>query len=220
MSRTTLQLTEAVYQYYLANSLHEAAILEQLRADTKKMSTANMQIAPEEGQLLAFIVKLLSAKKTLDIGVFTGYSALVVAMAMSEDGKVIACDINSEWTKIAQKYWVKAGQEHKIELKLAPASETLQGLLAQGEQNSFDFAFIDADKKNYRNYYEYALSLLRSGGVIAVDNVLWSGDVADATKNDEDTIAIREFNKHVHQDTRIVLSMLPIADGLTLAMKR
>lgn len=219
MTKTTLTMTESIYQYYLANSLREDPTLTKLRKETAKLSSSKMQIAPEQGQFLAFLIKMLNAKKSLDIGVYTGYSSLVVAMAMSEGGKVVGCDINTEWTQIAKKYWKLAGQEKKIELKIAPAVNTLEQLLSDGEENTFDFIFIDADKKNYINYYELSLKLLRPGGVIAVDNVLWGGRVADPHDDDENTLAIREFNDKVFNDPRVFISMIPIADGLTLIIK-
>ena len=179
-----------------------------------------MQIAPDQGQFLALLVKLLGAKKTLDIGVFTGYSSLVVALALPDDGKVIACDRDPEATALARRYWKEAGVEHKIDFHLAPALETLDQLIEQGQANSFDFAFIDADKRNYGNYYERALTLLRPGGLIAIDNVLWFGRVADPRDTDKRTIAIRELNQKIYQDERVEISMLPTADGLTLARKK
>jgi predicted O-methyltransferase YrrM len=218
MTRTTLQLTDTLYKYYLANSLREDPILYQLREETAKISAGQMQIAPEEGQFLAFIVKLLRAKKTLDVGTFTGYSALVTAMEMPDDARIITCDINVEWTKIAKKYWKKAGQDHKIELKLTPAIDTLKEL-RRDEKGRFDFIFIDADKQNYKSYYELSLELIRPGGVIAIDNVLWDGRVADGSQMDESTKAIRELNTHVFDDSSVFITMLPIADGLTLVMK-
>ncbi|MBA2655130.1 MAG: class I SAM-dependent methyltransferase [Gammaproteobacteria bacterium] len=218
MTQTTLAMTQTIYQYYIANSLREDPILTQLRKETAKLSSSKMQIAPEEGQLLAFIIQILGATKTLDIGVYTGYSSLVAAMAMPQ-GKVISCDINNEWTKIAKKYWQLANQEHKIDLRIAPALETLDNLIKAGQENSFDFIFIDADKKNYDEYYERGLQLLRQGGVMAVDNVLWGGQVADLADNDENTTAIRNLNKKVLQDSRVTMTMIPIADGLTLVTK-
>jgi predicted O-methyltransferase YrrM len=179
-----------------------------------------MQIAPEQGQLMAFLVQLIGARKTLEIGVFTGYSSLVVALALPEDGKVVACDTSQEFTAIARHYWQKAGVTNKIDLHLAPAIETLDQLLSSGQANTFDFAFIDADKSNYDNYYERALQLVRPGGLIAIDNVLWSGSVADPEVQDTRTKAIRALNQKLHQDERITLSLIPIADGLTLALRR
>jgi predicted O-methyltransferase YrrM len=180
---------------------------------------AIMQIAPEQGQFMALLVKLIRAKKCLEIGVFTGYSSLAVALALPEDGQLIACDISEEYTTIAQKYWQKAGINHKIKLHIAPALETLDQLILAGETNSFDFVFIDADKSNYKNYYEKSLQLVRSGGLIVIDNVLWSGKVADPEIQDNRTNKIRQFNQELHQDKRISLSLVPIADGLTLALK-
>jgi predicted O-methyltransferase YrrM len=220
MATRTLSMTDQLYEYYLSISLREPEVLTELRKETQKLSSHQMQIAPEQGQFMAFLIELISARKTLDIGVYTGYSALVVAMALPENGRVIACDTNVEWTKIAQKYWMRSGQHNKIELRIAPADETLQKLLEEGEQGSFDFIFIDADKKNYDIYYELSLKLLRPGGIIAIDNVLWEGQVADPSQNDPNTEAIRALNQKIVHDNRVSLSMLPIADGLTLVRKR
>ncbi len=220
MANKTLGLESNLYEYLQQVSVREAEVLKQLREETKKQPMAIMQIAPEQGQFMALLVQLMGAKKTLDIGVFTGYSALVVALALPSDGQVIACDINEETTKIAQKFWEKAGVDHKIDLRLAPALETLDQLIAEGENNTFDFAFIDADKSNYDNYYEKVLWLLKPGGLIAIDNVLWGGKVADFDVKDNRTKKIRNFNEKLHQDPRIVLSLVPIADGLTLALKK
>lgn len=219
MTNRTLTLTDVVYQYYLENSLREEQILQDLRKETQKLSSHKMQIAPEQGQFMAFLVKVLGAKKTIDVGVYTGYSSLVVAMALPQEGKVIACDINEEWTRVARKYWKLANQEKKIDLKIAPAIQTLENLLKQNEQGTYDFVFIDADKKNYEHYYELSLQLLRPGGVVAIDNVLWGGDVADLSQKDENTLAIRAFNKKIYHDSRVFISMIPIADGLMLARK-
>lgn len=219
MSDTTINLTPAVYQYLLANSVHEDETLTQLRAKTTTMHGARMQISPEQGQLMALLVRLLHAKKTIDIGTFTGYSALVVAQALPADGKVITCDIDKRATAVAQESWQQANVAHKIELRLAPALDTLKALIANGESDTFDFAFIDADKDNYSNYYELSLQLLRQGGLIAIDNVLWSGRVADTNDNDKATLAIRKLNELVHHDKRVAMSMIPIGDGLTLALK-
>jgi predicted O-methyltransferase YrrM len=220
MSKKSLGLDNRVYEYLLSVSLREAEILTKLRQETDCHPMSIMQISPEQGQFMALLVKLLGAKKTLDIGVFTGYSSLVVALALPEDGKVVACDRDPEATAIARRYWQTAGIEHKIDFRLAPALETLDQLITEGETDSFDFAFIDADKRNYPNYYERALILLRPGGVVAIDNVLWSGSVADPKDTDNRTIAIREFNQKLHQDQRVEISMLPLADGLTLALKK
>jgi predicted O-methyltransferase YrrM len=219
MSHLTLNLTPAVYDYLLQHTLREPSILQQLRDETAKLPMAAMQISPEQGQFMALLIQLIQAKKTLDIGTFTGYSALVVALAMHADGKVVACDNSTQFTNIAKRYWEQAGVANKMDLRIAPALETLQALLDNGESGSFDFAFIDADKANYLEYYELSLKLLRQGGLIAVDNVLWSGSVADKSVNDRDTKAIRIVNEKIHQDPRVTICMLPIGDGLTLARK-
>jgi len=219
MSNQTLGLSPQLYNYFQSISLREPEVLTQLRQETAHQPLSNMQIAPEQGQFMAFLIKLIGAKKTLEVGVFTGYSSLVVALALPENGEIIACDVDEEYTQIARTYWEKAGVSHKIKLHLAPAVLTLEKLLAQGEENSFDFAFIDADKSNYDTYYEQALKLVRVGGVIAIDNVLWDGKVADSQVQDNRTQTIRRLNEKLHQDTRILLSVVPIADGLTLAMK-
>lgn len=220
MSKNTIQLTETLYDYLLANSLREPDILKKLRKETANISMSVMQISPDQGQFMQLLVKLLCARNCLEIGVYTGYSSLCVALAMPDDGKLVACDINEDWTAIARKYWDRAGVGNKIDLHLAPASQTLQKLLGAGKQNSFDFAFIDADKPTYPEYYEYCLELIRPGGLIVVDNTLWDGRVADNSQNDADTIAIRHFNEKLLHDPRVDLSMLAIGDGLTLLHKR
>lgn len=220
MTNKTLELDNRLYDYLLSVSLREPEILRQLREETANHPMGRMQIAPDQGQFMALLVQLIGAKKVLEIGVFTGYSSLVVALALPSDGKIIACDISEEDTNIARRYWEKAGVTDKIELRLAPALQTLDELIAAGEINSFDFVFIDADKKNYPEYYERALQLVRSGGLIAIDNVLWSGKVADSEIQDGQTQAIRNFNEKLHQDERVTLSLVSIADGLTLALKR
>lgn len=220
MSDVTIDFTPELYQYFKRNSLREPDILAKLREQTHKMSMSQMQISPEQGQFMGLLIELMGARKTLEIGVFTGYSTLAVALALPADGKVVACDINVEWTKIAQKYWQLAGMAEKIDLRLAPALETLDALLEKGEGGTFDFAFIDADKANYVNYYEKSLQLVRVGGLIAIDNTLWSGKVADPSVQDKDTVMIRELNTKLVNDKRITLSMVPIGDGLSLARKR
>lgn len=220
MSIVTINLTPELYAYLQKISLREADVLKKLRDVTHKLGSARMQISPEQGQFMALLIELLGAKKTLDIGTFTGYSALAVALALPNDGKVVACDVNVEWTDIAKKFWEQGGVANKIDLRIAPALETLQKLIDNGEADTFDFAFIDADKANYPNYYEKSLALLRKGGLIAIDNVLWGGSVADPKDNTKDTIAIRAINETVHQDERVTISMIPIGDGLTLARKR
>ncbi|MBE9044376.1 class I SAM-dependent methyltransferase [Pleurocapsales cyanobacterium LEGE 10410] len=220
MGKASIGLDERIYEYLLSVSLREAEVLTKLRQETDRHPARIMQISPEQGQFMALLIKLIGAKKTLDIGVFTGYSSLVVALALPEDGQVIACDRDPQATKIARRYWQEAGVEHKIDFRLAPALDTLDELIAQEQTGSFDFAFIDADKRNYPNYYERALTLLRPGGIVAIDNVLWFGSVADPEDTDKRTAAIREFNQKLHQDNRVEISMLPLADGLTLALKR
>lgn len=220
MSNKTLGLDDRLHNYLLSVSLREPAVLAQLRQETAQQPMSQMQIAPEQGQFMALLVQLMGAKKTLEVGVFTGYSSLVVALALPPDGQLIACDVSQEYTAIARRYWQQAGVSHKIDLRLAPALETLDDLLAEGQANTFDFAFIDADKSNYDNYYERALQLLRSGGLIAIDNVLWSGRVADPDVQDNRTQQIRQLNQKLRQDERVTISLVPIADGLTLTLKR
>jgi caffeoyl-CoA O-methyltransferase len=220
MSNTTFTLSEPLYHYLLGVSLRDDPLRQRLREETARDELARMQSAPEQGQLMALLIKLMGARKALEIGVYTGYSALCVASALPADGRLVACDINVNWTAVAQRYWKEAGVDDRIELRLAPALDTLDTLIAAGESSSFDFAFIDADKENYTAYYERSLTLLRPGGLIAVDNTLWSGKVADPSDQDTDTRAIRAFNKALYRDTRVDISLIPIADGLTLAMKR
>ena len=220
MGKESLGLDKPLYEYLLSVSLREPEVLTKLRQETSQHSASIMQISPDQGQFMALLIKLLGATKTLDIGVFTGYSSLVVALALPETGKVIACDRDPQATAIARRYWQEAGVAHKIDLRLAPALETLDNLIAEGQAGSFDFAFIDADKRNYPNYYERALTLIRPGGIVAIDNVLWFGSVADPEDTDKRTIAIRQFNQKLHQDSRVDISMLAIADGLTIALKK
>jgi predicted O-methyltransferase YrrM len=220
MSNKTFTLPDKLYRYLTENSLREAVILRRLREETSRQPMSRMQIAPEQGQFMQLLVRLLNVRQAIEIGVYTGYSSLAVALAMPADGRLIACDVSETWTAIARRYWQEAGVSGKIDLKLAPALETLDSLLAAGQAGQFDFAFIDADKANYLAYYERALQLVRSGGLIAVDNTLWGGAVADRRKKDEDTTAIRAFNRHVQQDARVDISLLPIGDGLTLLLKR
>lgn len=218
MSLQTLNLSPAVREYLLEHSLRESATLTELRHNTAKLPTAIMQISPEQGQFMALLIKMLGAKKTIDIGTYTGYSALVVAEALPPEGTVITCDVSTEFTTIAKEHWAKAGVAKKIDLRIAPAIDTLRAL-AVNEANSFDFIFIDADKVAYKEYYEASLELLRPGGLIAVDNVLQAGRVADLKEQDKRTTAIREFNNHLLKDKRVFISMVPISDGLTLALK-
>jgi len=220
MSDATLNLTPDVYGYLQKNSLREPEVLKQLRHETHRMPEAVMQISPEQGQFMRLLVEMLSAKKTLDIGTFTGYSALAVALSLPDNGRVVACDTSEKWTDIGRRYWVMAGVDHKIDLKLQPAIQTLDDLLTAGEKNTFDFSFIDADKENYLSYYEKSLQLLRPGGLVAIDNVLWSGRVADPSEHDTNTECIRKLNSFILSDERVTISMLPVGDGLTLAYKR
>jgi len=220
MNLGRLGLSEELYDYILSASLREADVLRRLREETAAMPMAVMQIAPEQGQFMALIVELIGAKRTLEVGVFTGYSSLAVALALPDDGHITACDVSEEWTAIAQRYWADAGVAHKIDLRLAPAIETLDALLADGQAGSYDFAFIDAEKTEYADYYERVLQLLRQGGLVAVDNVLWNGAVADPANDEDDTNAIRAFNEKLLGDDRVSISLLPLADGLTLARKR
>jgi predicted O-methyltransferase YrrM len=219
MSSRTFTLSDSLYEYLARVSLREPEILKRLRQETRQVRLSGMQVSPEQGQFMALLVRLMGAKKCLEVGVYTGYSSLVVALVLPPEGKLIACDVSEEWTSIARRYWNEAGVADKIKLKLAPAAETLAKLMAAGEGGTFDFVFIDADKSGYAAYYEYALQLLRPGGLIAVDNVLWNGKVADLSAQDVDTVALRAFNDKLAHDQRVHLSMLPIGDGLTLAQK-
>jgi len=220
MTERTVTLTRALRRYLYEASLREPDVLRRLRAETSALTQASMQIGPVQGQLFGLLVELLGARRTLEIGTFTGYSALVVALALPEDGTLVACDVSDEWTRVARRYWEEAGVAHKIDLRLAPALETLDGLLAGGATGTFDFAFIDADKASYDAYYERCLRLVRPSGLIAVDNTLWSGKVADSAATDADTEAIRAFNAKVRDDQRVSMSLLPVGDGVTLLRRR
>jgi caffeoyl-CoA O-methyltransferase len=219
MSRDSINLSDPLQAYVRRFGMREDADLAALREETANHPSAGMQIAPEQGQLMALLVRLLGARKTLEVGVFTGYSAMVVAKAMGPKGKVVALDVSEEFTAIARRHWTKAAIADRIDLRIRPATDSLKGLVAAGEGNTFDFAFIDADKANYDIYYEYALKLVRQGGLIAIDNVLWQGNVADSTDQSVDTVAIRAVNQKIHDDSRVETSMVPIGDGLTLALK-
>jgi predicted O-methyltransferase YrrM len=219
MSLRTLDLDDTLYRYLLDVSLREHPAQAALRAATSAHPHARMQISPEQGQLMALLIRLIGARRTIEVGVFTGYSALTVALALPDDGKVIACDVSRDYTDIARPFWEQAGIAHRIDLRIAPALQTLDSLLAGGEAGCFDFAFIDADKESYDAYYERCLELLRPGGLIALDNTLWSGKVARPA-DDEDTAALQTLNHKLHGDRRVDLSLLPIGDGLTLARKR
>ena len=219
MSRV-LSLTQKLQDYLVDVSVREPEILKKLREETAKLPMAMMQIGPDQGQFMQLLVRLTGARNCLEIGTFTGYSSLAVALALPADGRIVCCDVSEEYTAIARRYWQMAGIAGKIDLRLAPALETVNKLLAEGRGGSFDFAFIDADKANYDAYYEAALKLVRKGGLIAIDNVLWSGAVADPKQNDADTAALKALNRKLHGDERIDLSMLPLGDGLTLARIR
>jgi predicted O-methyltransferase YrrM len=216
----TLPLDERLYAYVLDVSLRETPVLRRLREQTSKMPQSNLQIAPEQGQLMALLIRLIGAKRTIEIGVFTGYSSLVTAQALPEDGTLVACDVSEEWTRIARRYWDEAGVAGKIDLRLAPADRTLQTLVDEGHSGRFDFAFIDAEKTRYDTYYELCLQLLRRGGLVCFDNMLWDGTVADPNVHDDDTEALRSLNLKLRDDQRVDLSLVPIGDGLTLARKR
>ena len=220
MSIKTINMKKTLYKYYQDHCIQEAAILRELRLKTASLPMGHMQSSPEQAQLMQLIVQLMNAKKALDIGTFTGYSALSIALAMPADANIISCDVDAESTQIAQTFWRRAGVTEKIDLMLQPALHTLDELLANGEENSFDYILIDADKANYPQYYEKALKLIRVGGLIAIDNVLWNGKVADNTVTDASTETIRQLNQMIHQDERVMMSVVPIGDGVTLAMKK
>ncbi len=215
-----LPLTPALHAYVVEHSVRGHPVLAELRAATAGLPHAQMQIGADQGALMALLVTLMGARRCLEIGVFTGYSSLAVALALPDDGKLVACDVSEEWTAIARRHWEKAGVAAKIDLRLAPALVTLDALLAEGGAGSFDFAFIDADKGNYLGYYERSLTLLRRGGLLAVDNTLWGGAVIDPRDHSADTEAIRAFNQRLRGDERVELAMLTVGDGVTLALKR
>jgi len=220
MSNRSIGLSEELHDYLLGVGVHEPEVLRRLRDETVDQPHRSMQIAPEQGALMAWLVRLIGAKRCLEIGTFTGYSSTAVALALPPDGRLVCCDISREWTDIARTVWTDAGCADRIDLRIGPALDTLNGMLAAGEQGTFDFAFIDADKESYDGYYEACLRLVRPGGVIAIDNVLWSGRVADASVQDDDTRAIRALNAKIAADDRVEAVMLPVADGLTLARVR
>ena len=219
MTGKTIGLEGRLYDYYAAHGYREPEILKELRLETAKLGgNAQMQIGPEQGAFMAMLVKLMGAKRILEIGTFTGYSSL--AMALAGDVKIIAADVSEEWTTVARNFWKKAGVEGRIDLRLGPGAETIQHLLKAGATGSFDLMFIDADKTSYDIYYEGGLKLLRTGGVMLIDNVLWSGSVADPSKKDEDTSALRALNAKIMSDARVDLVMVPICDGVTMARKK
>jgi predicted O-methyltransferase YrrM len=220
MTGTTVGLSEALQRYLLEATLQEPDVLRRLREETQRMPQSNLQIAPEQGQLLFLLVTLIGARRAIEIGVFTGYSSICAALALPEHGELVACDVSEPWTDIARAYWREAGVEHKVDLRLAPAGQTLAALSAAGRDGSFDFVFIDAEKSRYDAYYEASLALVRRGGLIAFDNTLWGGAVADPGADDADTEALRRLNLKLRDDRRVVQSLVPIGDGLTLAVKR
>jgi len=215
----TLRLDDRLYDYLLSVSLREPDILARLRNETLNRPDAGMQISPEQGQFMALLLKLIGARRTLEVGTFTGYSALVCALALPQDGQLITLDIDEGTTAIAQRYWAEAGIANRIELRLGRAEDSLRNFLDSDDQGSFDFMFIDADKTSYSIYYEMGLHLLRSGGLLVFDNVLWAGRVADPDAKDADTQALKAINLKIHADPRVDISMVPIGDGLTLARK-
>ena len=218
MPHRSLNVDDELYQYVMDQSIREHPAQVGLRAATASHRYAGMQISPDQGQFMALLIKLLGARRAIEVGVFTGYSALTVALALPEDGRLLACDISDEYTRVGKPFWNEAGVAHKIDLRLAPALETLDAQLAAGGAGQYDFAFIDADKTGYDAYYERCLQLLRTGGLIAIDNTLWSGSVARPAK-DADTAALQQLNTKLRDDQRVDLSLLPIGDGLTLARK-
>ncbi len=221
MSRQTLAITDALHQYLLNNTLREPAVFRELREETDRLENAEMQIAPEQGQFMGFLVELLGATRAIELGTFTGYSALCIAAALPASGRLICCDTSEEWTSIAQRYWKKAGLGDRIELRLGPALETLDQLLADGEAGTFDFMFLDADKPNNPHYYERALALLRPGGVVAVDNALNGGRVLDPEDPAAPNAGVTDaLNRQVCQDERVTMSLVPVGDGVLLARKR
>ena len=220
MSSRNTYIEEHIYDYILNTSLRDTPLYEQLRSETAEMPMGGMQISPDQGQFMALVVKLIGARRILEIGTFTGYSSLVMAQALPADGTIVACDVSAEYTDVARRYWAEAGVANKIDLRIGPGAETLSQLLAEGGAATFDIAFIDADKPNYATYYENCLELVRSGGLIMIDNVLWGGRPADPGEHEESTVAIRGLNAALHKDERIDLSLVSIGDGLTLARVR
>lgn len=220
MSTRTINLDARLYDYLRSVSVREPAILARLRAETAALPMAVMQISPEQGQFMALLLRLTGARRCLEIGTFTGYSALVCALALPPDGQLVALDISAEWTAVARRYWEEAGVAQRIHLRLGPAADELRRLLDEGQAGSFDFVFVDADKAGYGEYLERGYELLRPGGLLAFDNVLWGGRVADPAVNDGDTQALRALNARLRDDPRFDLSLVPIGDGLTLARRR
>ncbi len=220
MSATTIAVTDAIRDYLLAVTVREPPLLARLREETQRMPSGGMQISPEQGRFMSFLVELTGAKRYLEVGVFTGYSSLSVALAMPPDGRIVACDRSDEWTSVARRYWKEAGVADKIELRLGFALETLDALLESGARGTFDFVFIDADKESALEYYERGLELLRKGGLFAFDNALWAGRVADPKNDDPSTLGVRALNQRASNDPRVSATLVPIGDGLLLATKR
>ncbi len=220
MSARTLGLPEAVWQYLVDVTAREPEVLKALRRETAELPDGQMQISPEQGRLLGFLVELIGAERCLEVGVFTGYSSICVALSLPANGRIVACDRSREWTDIARRYWEKAGVAEKLELRLGSALETLAALAAEGASGSFDFAFVDADKENAERYYEHALGLLRKGGLFAFDNALWGGSVADPSDQRDSTRAVRALTARVCTDERVSATLIPIGDGLLIARKR
>lgn len=220
MSNRTLQLDDRLYRYLLDHSLRESEVQRRLRERTRQVPLAHMQIAPEQGQFIALLAELMGVRQALEVGTFTGYSALCIAQALPSDGCLVCCDVSDAWTAIGVPYWEEAGVAGRIDLRIAPALKTLQSLRSEGKAQAFDLAFIDADKQNYLAYYEHCLALVRTGGLLLFDNTLWDGAVANPQSNDADTLALRALNDFLHHDARVSVSLVPIGDGLTLARKR
>ncbi|MGE0152895.1 MAG: O-methyltransferase [Reyranellaceae bacterium] len=220
MARTPTLNNEKLYQYTLATWLRDSDLKRRLREETRKLAAGGMQIGPDQGQLMALLARAIGARRVVEIGTFTGYSALCLAEALPGDGRIVACDASREWTDIARRYWQEAGVAEKIELRLGEAIDTLYQLIGDGQAGAFDLAFIDADKANYERYYEACLLLVRKGGLILIDNVLWGGSVVNPDKTDDDTVAIRALNAKLRDDDRVELALIPVGDGLTAALKR
>lgn len=220
MTRSSLRIDEALDAYLAVLLPEEPAVLVRLREETSRLEAARMQIGWDQARFMTFLLRCLGARNTIEVGVFTGYSTLIAALALPDSGRIVACDINREWTDIAVKFWREAGVDDKIDLRIAPAADTLDGLLADGNGESFDFAFIDADKTGYDGYYERCLALLRPGGVIVIDNALWGGSVANSAECDEDTKAIRALNEKISRDPRVEAYLAPVGDGVHLVWKR
>lgn len=220
MSRRTIEVTDALYDYIIDASLREPELLAELRQETAAMPGSGMQISPEQGQLMALLAELIGARRYLEVGTFTGYSSLAVALAMGPEGRLTCCDLSKDYTAVARRYWEKAGVAGQVDLRIGPGLDSLDRAIAAGESGSYDFAFVDADKENYQGYVDRCYALLRSGGLLGIDNVLWGGSVIDPAQDDADTRAIRALNLAMRDDPRWTISLLPIGDGLTLARKR